>query len=85
MIERSADVLSALVGEEIVLIHVEAGLYFGLEKTARSIWELLELPRSIENLCEALADRYRSDAGTLRAETERFVQEMANEGIVFLR
>lgn len=85
MIERSSDVLSALVGEEIVLIHVDAGLYFGLEKTARSIWELLELPRSFDDLCQALADRYRSDPVTLRAETERFVQEMANEGIVILR
>jgi hypothetical protein len=39
----------------------------------------------VDDLCSALGDRYRSDPMTLRAETERFVREMAHEGIVLRR
>jgi hypothetical protein len=79
---RNPDVLATDIDGEIVLMSVERGSYYGLKKTARDIWELLEAPSAVGDLCEAMQRRYAGPATAIESDVRRFLSEMAAEGIV---
>ncbi len=58
IIVRSDAVLSANAGDEIVLMNVENGQYYGLTDTSRAIWELIASPIRVGDLCAMLAETY---------------------------
>jgi len=84
LISRAEDVLATCVDGEIVLMSIERGSYYGLENTARCIWELLESPRKLEDLCALVKQKYRDKDDIIDRDVTRFVAEMANEAIVVL-
>jgi hypothetical protein len=50
--------------------------------TAARIWDLLETPRSVEELVRALADEYDGDPQTVRREVEGFVAALGGKRLV---
>ncbi|HEX7695226.1 MAG TPA: PqqD family peptide modification chaperone [Sphingomonas sp.] len=73
MIHRDGDWLAARVGDELVMMSAAKGNYIGLSGVGARIWELLETPRTIESLCEALIAEYDVDAVTCRSEVDTFL------------
>ena len=73
MIHRDGDWLAARVGDELVMMSAAKGNYIGLSEVGARIWELLETPRTIESLCEALVAEYDVDAATCRSEVDAFL------------
>jgi PqqD family protein of HPr-rel-A system len=50
--------------------------------TAARIWELLEAPRSIDELCGALGDEFEAEPAALRREVEAFVADLGGRGLI---
>ncbi len=53
-IARNEDWLTAMVGDELVMMSAQKGQYIGLSPVGARVWELLESPRDIESLCSEL-------------------------------
>ena len=82
-LSRSDDILHASVGsEETVMMSVTAGRYYGLNAVASRIWELLETPKTITQLCAQICEEFEVDAQTCEAEVLKFVQDLIDNGIV---
>jgi hypothetical protein len=82
-ISRIGETLYARVGtEEAVMMSVTAGRYYGLNAVAVRIWELLERPMTIAELCARLCEEFEVDAQTCEAEVLKFVNELIDNGIV---
>lgn len=75
-IYRDGDWLAAKVGEELVMMSAASGNYIGLSPVAARIWELLETPRSIQSLCDALMVEYEVDPATCRSEVDTFLAKL---------
>ncbi len=84
LIERNPALVSTDLDGEIVLMSIERGNYYGLERTARRIWELLDAPLTLETLCATLEREFAAPAGVIEADVKRFVSRMAEETIVQL-
>ncbi|HEX8453197.1 MAG TPA: PqqD family protein [Longimicrobium sp.] len=65
---RDPALISASLGEEIAMLHVESGRYFFLNGVAAAIWERLEEATTPADLCAALVERY--DVSPAQCETE---------------
>ena len=50
-------VSSALVGESVIL-NLKTGMYYGLNPVGASIWELLQQPKSVDDLYQAILHEY---------------------------
>ena len=48
--------VSADLGEEVILLHLENGLYYGLENVGARIWKLLQKPEKVGDIESALLD-----------------------------
>ena len=83
ILSRNDDILHASVGsEEAVMMSVTAGRYYGLNAVASRIWELLETPKTIAQLCAQICEEFEVDAQTCEAEVLKFVQDLIDNGVV---
>jgi hypothetical protein len=80
---RNRTIIYAATGpEEMVMMSVEVGRYYGLNAVATRIWELLETPRNASELCRHILEEFDVDAATCEAEVRRFVGELLDHGII---
>jgi hypothetical protein len=80
---RNDDILYAPVGaEEAVMMSIEAGRYFGLNAVGARIWELLETPRTIAELCERIAEEFEVDVDSCGPDVVKFTDSLIDNGIV---
>lgn len=79
---RAPDALHAELEGETVMMSVLRGEYFGLNSVGSRVWALLEVPQSLDQLCEALRAEYAVDEAQCRTEVIAFLREMLRLGIV---
>jgi hypothetical protein len=80
---RNSDILYAPVGtEEAVMMSVEAGRYYGLNAVGSRIWELLETPKTVAQLCAQICEEFEVDAQTCEADVLKFTGSLIDQGIV---
>ena len=84
MIARKGDWLSAKVGDELVMMSVSKGKYLGLSDVGARIWELIETPRSFDDVMAALLSEFDVTAETCRAEVETFLKDLASHDAISL-
>ena len=83
-VTRSDQVLSTDLGGEIVMMDLESGEYFNMKDTAHRIWELVETPKTVGDLVEALQAEFSVDPDTCQKDVTSFVAELQSAGIVTL-
>lgn len=82
LFSRNGDWISARVGDEIVMMSVEAGKYIGLNRVGARIWELMETPQSPDTLIAQLVGDFDVNKATCRAEVDSFLQSLADHHAV---
>jgi hypothetical protein len=68
--------------DEAVMMSINAGRYYGLNAVASRIWELLETPQNVPELCRQILEEFEVDAPTCETEVRRFIGELLDNGIV---
>jgi hypothetical protein len=82
-LSRNGDILHAPVGaEEVLMMSVEAGRYYGLNAVAARIWELLETPKTIAQICAQICEEFEVDSPTCETAVLKFVNVLIDNGIV---
>ena len=82
-LSRTGEILYAPVGtEEAVMMSVVADRYYGLNAVAARIWELLERPMTIAQLCAQICEEFEVDAHTCEADVLKFAGDLVDNGIV---
>lgn len=79
---RVADIVSADMDGERVMMSLEQGAYFGLGGIGGTIWDLLSEPRSIADLEAQVMAEYDVDAETCRADVAAFLADLERNGLV---
>lgn len=83
ILSRSTDILHAPVGDDrAVMMSVQAGQYFGLDAVGARVWELLESPKSISQLCAELCEEFEVEPQTCQAQILEFAADLVGQGIV---
>jgi hypothetical protein len=53
--------LSADLNGEIVILHLESGIYFGLDNVGAGIWNLIQEPISVSDVRDAMLEEYNAE------------------------
>jgi hypothetical protein len=80
---RSGALLSSNLGDDLVMMDVEQGSYYGLEAVAARIWELTEQPVSVGSLCERLVTEYQISLEQCRQDVLAFLGELLDQKLVY--
>ena len=84
-LSRNEKWLGAWVGNELMMMSAERGLYLSLSATAGRIWELLEEPQSVEDLCTRLRLEYDISPAQVQREVGHFIEQLAGERIIHVQ
>jgi len=82
VVTRGDGWLTAWVGQEYVMMSAETGTCISLSETGGRIWELIEQPRSIQSLCEALGNEYQEAPDVVTQDVVAFLDRLQVEGAV---
>ena len=82
VIRRNGDWLTAQIGDELVMMNSANSRHIGLTETGRRIWEILDTPSTIGQICTVLAGEYDADADEMTADVDSFLRELAGFGAV---
>jgi hypothetical protein len=83
-VRQNPAVLSAAVGEAIVLLHAEKNAYYDTESVGARVWQEIAEPRTVAEVCKKLEEEYEVDAATCQADVIAFLEDAANEGIIVI-
>ena len=75
------DAYASRVKDDLVFFDEEAGRYFATGPVGADIWELIESPRSLRDICATLMQRYEVNEKTCLAEAQRFAEELVAAGL----
>jgi hypothetical protein len=82
-LSRAPEVLfSPLAEGEGVLLSMEVGLYFSLNRSAMVVWETLERESSLEQLAQALCDRFKVSPEQAQSDLAVLLSDMIERKLV---
>jgi len=82
MIKRHEGWLAAKVGDELVMMSVDSGVYIGLNDVGARVWDLIETPRDVKELCSTLAEEFETTPETCQPEVEAFLAQLEERGAI---
>lgn len=81
-VQRSDGVVAAPVQHELVLMSVERGQYYGTSGVGAWLWERIEKPVAVRELCQRLQELYEVDPATCGRDVLRFLEEVREQGML---
>ena len=82
VIKRNPEIVHADMDDEIVMMSIEKGEYFGIDAIGSRIWEMLEGEKSIGEICAGLCASYDVDESVCRQDVIRFLENMHERNII---
>ena len=67
---------------EAVLLETASGRYYGLDEVGTRMWSLLQIHGETGAVCRALLAEYDVPEGRLRADLAKFVETLAERGLL---
>lgn len=80
IVRNEVDWLTARLGGHVVIMNTKTDKNIALDDMGARIWDILETPRTVEDVCGALLREFDVAPDVCRAEVERFLAEFETEG-----
>jgi len=76
------NVMARRVGDEVIILDLNGGEYFGLPDVAGRIWELLDDGKSLLEAAGLIAAEFGVDRSTAENDLLRLVDELCGKGLL---
>ena len=84
-VTANRDHLVAELSGETVILHVEKGVYYGLNKLGTRVWSLIQEPRTIDELVQTILNEYEVEPKQAERDLVALVQDLATNGLAEIR
>ena len=76
LITRVPDLMSTRVDEDVVILNMQTDTYVALDAIGRRIWDLLETPRRVDEICQQLSQEFSGDPEQITTDVLAFLNEL---------
>jgi Coenzyme PQQ synthesis protein D (PqqD) len=76
--------ISSTLGDEIVIMNHQTGVYHGVQGVSAFVWNLLAQPISVQNICDRVIAEYNVDPPRAQADVLNLLNQLLQEGLVVL-
>ena len=77
--------VSADLAGEAVILNLDSGVYYGLDPIGAQIWQLIQEPRSVDEVRDRLMEEYDVEAAQCERDLVVLLQKMAEHALVEIR
>ena len=82
VVKRTAQQVSCNLNEDVAILDLKNAVYFGLEGVGAYIWETLEQPKSVAELCRSVVGAFDVPQERCHADVLAFLGYMKEAGLV---
>ena len=75
-------IVQSKIGEEVVMLDMESGFYFGLNSVASVIWGLLANEIGFEELIDQLMAQFEVERSLCETDTKELLDQMLEKNII---
>ena len=79
---QNKTIVQSKIGEEVVMLDMESGFYFGLNSVASVIWVLLAEEIGFEQLINQLLAQFEVERSICEADTQELLDQMLEKNII---
>jgi hypothetical protein len=83
-VQRNPEMVSGNMDGEIVMLSLQRGEYFGLDKVGSRIWELIEQSITVDNIKKVLLNEYEVDVLTCEKDLIEFLEDLESKGLLIV-
>lgn len=76
------DQASSNLTAEVVILNLKSGMYYGLKDAGARIWDLLQEPRTLREVRDALLEEYEVDRDRCGSDVLKLVEKLVSEKLV---
>ena len=84
VISRNPEIIHSAMDDEVVMMSVDQGLFFGIDAIGTHIWTLLETPLKVEDLIEKLMAHYNVEQAVCENDTLLFLNDMLLKKVILI-
>ena len=74
--------ISTDLGGEAVILTLDSGRYFSLNDVGSRVWDLIQEPMSVSDICDAILEEYEVDPTRCMRDIFAILESLASEGLV---
>ena len=78
----SSQAIAKQVGDEIVILHVGNGTYFGLDAVGGRIWQLMAEGKSPNEICEVVLEEYDVSREDLERDIIGLIKDLVAQDLI---
>ncbi len=82
LVRRRPGMIEAEVDGELIGLQVDQGACYGFNATATRVWALIEQPRRLAEIRDALLGEFEVDSETCTREVAALLRELEQKGLV---
>ena len=79
---RNSQIIDGSLDDSLVMMHIEKGKYFGLNPVGKRIWEILEQPKSFEEITDTLQAEFEVSIEQCKTDVQEFLDKMEKAEII---
>jgi Coenzyme PQQ synthesis protein D (PqqD) len=80
----SSHQVSTTLGNECVILELQAGTYFSVNDVGTAVWNYLQQPRLVSDVIAHIVTKYEVSADQAEAEILSFLQNLVDKGLVIV-
>jgi Coenzyme PQQ synthesis protein D (PqqD) len=85
VVVASSDQVSSDLAGESVILNLKTGTYYGLNAVGSSIWLLIQEPKTVRDLCEAILKEYEVDPQTCENDVQTLLADLLSAQLIEIR
>jgi hypothetical protein len=79
---RNEQIIDGELDDNQVMMHLDKGKYFGLDPVAKRIWQLIEDPKSIDEITSVLLDEFEVTPEQCLEDVQAFLEKAIQFDII---
>ncbi|NQT92597.1 MAG: lasso peptide biosynthesis PqqD family chaperone [Lentisphaerae bacterium] len=81
-VARTSDMIASNIDGEVVMMSVSGGKYYGMDSIGSRVWEFLDRPRKVSELCALLCEEFDVEPAQCGRDVLAFLRELAGKNII---
>ena len=78
----SKDQVSSDLGEEIAILDLKEGVYYGLDEVGARVWELIQTPITVGEIRDSLVEEYDVEPDRCEQDVLALLQRLVDQGLI---
>ncbi len=77
--------VSSDLDDEAVILHLKAGVYYGLDSVGARIWALIQEPKTVDQIKDAILREYEVEPDQCERDVLALLEELAAEDLIEIK